>query len=293
MQPPVNEQLLDVFQKAVRDAFGFYARRLDVHLIEVCPWMFGFTYRSVQVTAGIYHGHRPSMMVKLRPDLTPAPLGTDDEFMMVLDWVEAFVTGKSFAPNMGSFRTSETMKSEVARMAGQFGTFAMPLLRSSQIDWTAIHSFIRDSIEARKMSEQQAQDRLDAAVRTLEANLELIDPILHNFCAANGFSSMSHAGCWPRRKVWAREDVDRSLDLTMDWSPPEFMERGFDPGIPWSLLATASLMEPPPGRILSTYVFRALPFSRIPKILAENLVEGLVRLRGTSRADILNKGRPW
>lgn|ERR1035437_6616512 len=131
-----------------------------------------------------------------------------------------------------------------------------------------------------------------ARIQAVEAKLADLDPILHVFCARTSYTFSSHVGVWPRRKVWVREEVDRTLDLTMDLSVPEVMERGFYPDMPWSLYATASVMLLPleSSRALSEYVFRGLPFSQLAEVLAARLEDGLVILRRITRDDVITKG---
>jgi hypothetical protein len=130
-----------------------------------------------------------------------------------------------------------------------------------------------------------------ARVQAVEAKLAELDPILHDFCARRGFTFSSHVGVWPRRKAWAREEVDRTLDLIMDLTVPEVMERGFYPDMPWTLCATASEMLPMPGRVLMEDVFHGLPFSQIADVLAARLEDGLVLLRKIKHEDIVARGQ--
>lgn len=130
-----------------------------------------------------------------------------------------------------------------------------------------------------------------ARIQAVEAKLAELDPTLHDFCTRNGYTFSSQVGVWPRRKVWARQEVDRTLDLVMDLTVAEVMERGFYPDMPWSLRATASLMLPLPGRMLSEDVFHGLPFSQLAQVLSARLEDGLVMLRQVSREDIIAKGQ--
>ena len=130
-----------------------------------------------------------------------------------------------------------------------------------------------------------------ARIEAVEAKLMELDPILHDFCARRGFTFSSQVGVWPRRRVWARAEVDRTLTLIMDLTVLEVMERGFYPDMPWSLVATASLMSPMPGRLLSENIFHGLPFSQIADVLAARLEDGLVRLRKITHDDIITKGQ--
>ncbi|HTY89347.1 MAG TPA: hypothetical protein VMB80_18000 [Candidatus Acidoferrum sp.] len=128
-------------------------------------------------------------------------------------------------------------------------------------------------------------------IQAVEAKLAELDPILQDFCTRRGFTFRSLVGVWPRRKVWARQEIDRTLDLIMDLTVPEVMERGFYPDMPWSLHATASVNLPLPGRFLSETVFQGLPFSQLAEILPVRLEDGLARLRQISREDIIARGQ--
>jgi hypothetical protein len=132
-----------------------------------------------------------------------------------------------------------------------------------------------------------------AKIQAVEAKLTELDPILHEFCSRRAFTFSSIIGCWPRRKVWARQDIDRVIDLTMDLTVPEFFVRGFQPNVPWSLCASASLpvSEDVPSRILRVDIFRHLPFSEIAGVLAARLEEGFRTLGRFTREDVLAKGK--
>src|SRR6185312_16263914 len=106
-----------------------------------------------------------------------------------------------------------------------------------------------------------------ARVDAIEAKLAELDPIIENFCARNGFrfNKRGEMRMWPRRGMWVREEIDRSIYLTMDLTVAEAMDRGFYPEMPWSLGVAASLpMETEPSaRILSTLVFQSVPYCQL------------------------------
>ena len=132
-----------------------------------------------------------------------------------------------------------------------------------------------------------------ARIQAVEDNLLKLDPIMHAFCTKNGYIFSSQVDLWPRRRVWAREEIDRTLALTMDLTVPEVMERGFHIGMPWSLYASASLPLSlhEPVRILSRDVFRSLPFSQLAEVLEARLADGLALLRRINREDIIARGQ--
>jgi hypothetical protein len=133
----------------------------------------------------------------------------------------------------------------------------------------------------------------EARVQAVESKLAELDPILRDFCTRNHFTLNIYVGVWPRRKLWARKEVDLALDLVMDLTVPEVLERGFYPEMPWSLSATASLSLPPPElcRFLTEDVFHGPPFSQLKHVLAAELDHGLVVMRRITREEIISKGK--
>ena len=135
-----------------------------------------------------------------------------------------------------------------------------------------------------------------ARVDAIEAKLTELDPIMQSFCARRSFrfSKMvdENRTLWPRRGMSAREDIDRLIHLTMDLTVAEVMERGFYPEMPWSLYAAATLPIAigQPTRILSTDVFRGVPYSRLAAVLGKGLEDGLSILRRLTREDVITKG---
>ena len=128
-------------------------------------------------------------------------------------------------------------------------------------------------------------------IQAVEAKLAELDPILHEFCARSDYTFSGYVGVWPRRKVWAREEVDRTLDLITDLTVPELMERGFYPEMPFTLIASASERSTIPGRVLIQDVFHSLPFAQLAAVLAARLEEGFVILRKIRQEDIVSLGQ--
>jgi hypothetical protein len=126
-------------------------------------------------------------------------------------------------------------------------------------------------------------------IELMETKLSELDPILIKFCSEHGYHLRSLIGVWPRRAVWTRNEIDRTLDLTMDLSVQSFLDRGFYPEMPWSLFATGSVRALP-AHFLSTDIFRALPFSSLSALLAKQLSNGLTILRHLTSEEIMAKG---
>jgi hypothetical protein len=138
-------------------------------------------------------------------------------------------------------------------------------------------------------SSGQISPEVSAKIHLMESKLVELNPILCRFCAEHGYTLSCHIGVWPRRKAWVREEIDRTLDLTMALTVQEFMDRGFYPQMPWSLYATASLPTLP-ARFLSVDVFRALSFSELPDVLASRLADGATILRSFTSEDVIARG---
>lgn len=120
-----------------------------------------------------------------------------------------------------------------------------------------------------------------ANVQAVEAQLAALEGTFADFCARHGYTFVRVVGVWPRRRAWWRGKVDRCFDLTMDWTVPEFMERGYSPDMPWSLHVTASFpdRDAQQARLLTAEVFRGLPLSALNDRLGAALEEGLATLQ--------------
>jgi hypothetical protein len=133
---------------------------------------------------------------------------------------------------------------------------------------------------------------ITAKIQAVEAKLSQLDPVLHRFCTKHNYTLSIHVGVWPRRKLWLREEIDRTLDLTMDLSVSEVMQRGFYPEMPWSLYATGSLPQIEGGTpFLTITIFHGLPFSTMAHQLEARLEDGFEILQGLKTNDIVARGK--
>ena len=132
-------------------------------------------------------------------------------------------------------------------------------------------------------------------VQAVEHNLALLDPVLHYFCRRHGYTFRGMVDLYPQRRAWRREEIDRCLDLTLDLTVSEVVERGFYPDMPWSLYASASLLPTvrEAARILSADVFRGVPYSQLATVLEPGLEDGLAMLRTFKRQDIIERGQTY
>ena len=132
-----------------------------------------------------------------------------------------------------------------------------------------------------------------ANVAAIESKLTELDEEFLQFCSRHGYTFSPIVQLWPRRRVWRRQGIDRSMDLTMDIGVQDVLDRGLYPELPWSLFASGSLL---PGsdrdiHILSRPVFEHVPFLRLASILADSLERGLRILNAMTETEILAQGQ--
>ena len=147
----------------------------------------------------------------------------------------------------------------------------------------------------RPLCAMSLSSEITARIQAVEAKLAELDPILHGFCTRRAYTFSSQVGVWPRRMVWAREEIDRTMALVMDLTVPEVMERGFYPEMPWSLRAGATLpiASNEPIRILNLDVFTSLQYSQLAGVLEARLEDGRAMLQKVTREDIIARGQVY
>ena len=132
-----------------------------------------------------------------------------------------------------------------------------------------------------------------ARVRSVNDKLAELEPILRTFCAHRGYAlrEPSDASLWPFRSALAHGEIHRCLDLNTDAKFLDILKRGFWREMPWSLYASAAGVAPrQPWRILTTALFRRLPFCDLASVLEQRLEEGFSILRQLTLQDVLARG---
>jgi hypothetical protein len=132
-----------------------------------------------------------------------------------------------------------------------------------------------------------------ARVRSVNDKLVELDPTLREFCAHSRYAlrEPADASLWPFRSALAHGDIYRCLDLSTDARFLDVLERGFWPEMPWSFYASAAGLAPgQPWRILTTALFRRLPFCELASVLAHRLEEGFCLLHQLTLQDVLARG---
>jgi hypothetical protein len=132
-----------------------------------------------------------------------------------------------------------------------------------------------------------------ARVRSVNDKLAEFEPILRKFCTHRGYAlrEPSDASLWPFRSVLAHGEIHHCLDLNTDAKFLDILKRGFWPEMPWSLYASAAGVAPgQPWRILTTALFRRLPFCDLASVLEQRLEEGFSILRQLTLQDVLARG---
>ncbi|HEV2209832.1 MAG TPA: hypothetical protein VG167_13720 [Verrucomicrobiae bacterium] len=145
-------------------------------------------------------------------------------------------------------------------------------------------------------------------VQSVARRLAELDSVFKAFCERRQYSFVADDQLWPNRRATAYSGIHRQLVLAMDITFVALLERGFYPGMPWSLCAMASLLFPgnvsprlarmptaaPLPASCPSVIFHLLdklPFSEIAVVLDEQLENGFSLLKDLSREDILAKGQ--
>jgi hypothetical protein len=131
-----------------------------------------------------------------------------------------------------------------------------------------------------------------ANVAAIESRLKELDHIFLQFCSRHGYTFSPTVELWPRRRVWRRQEIDRSMGLTMEVGVQDVLDRGFYPDLQWSFSASGSLLpgKDPETHVLSRPVFEHIPFSRLESLLQDGLERGLKMLNSMTEGEILTHG---
>jgi hypothetical protein len=134
-----------------------------------------------------------------------------------------------------------------------------------------------------------------ANVAAIESKLAELDDLFLQFCSRQVYRFSPIVQLWPRRRVWRRQEVDRCMDLTMDIGVQDVLDRGYHPGLPWSLYASGSVRPDavPDVHILSRPVFEHVPFSILASVLVDGLERGLQILNAMTETEILTQGQKF
>lgn len=130
-----------------------------------------------------------------------------------------------------------------------------------------------------------------AKIQEMENKLSALDSLFRKFCERNGYTVGSYKGVWPRLRSWRRTEIDRTFDLTMDLSVPEFHLGGFSPEMPWSLHVTASTLSIRERSVVTVAVFRGTAFSMLSEILPQSLESGLHAINAITADMIIARGK--
>lgn len=144
-------------------------------------------------------------------------------------------------------------------------------------------------------------------IASVEQQLAELDPIWETFCARREYQFKPGRELWPNRGALKNGKIDHKLALTMDIRFIEMLDKGFFPGMPWSLYAMAAIpfyedasrkrsqaASLPPFSlrpILTFELFRRRPFSELPETLEKELERAFLMLSEVTREDVLQKGQ--
>jgi hypothetical protein len=139
-----------------------------------------------------------------------------------------------------------------------------------------------------------AQDSPEAKAHlaAIDSKLAELDTLFLQFCSRQDYQFSRNLQIWPKRRVWRRKEIDRCMDLVMDISFQDALDRGFYPDFPWSFYACGSLLPgtDPEVHILSRPIFEHVPYHRLESILEDGLASGLKILNAMTESEILALG---
>src|SRR5215831_1486869 len=143
------------------------------------------------------------------------------------------------------------------------------------------------------MHYEQSSPQAKTNLAAIDARLTELDDIFLRFCSQHGYKLSRNLQIWPKRRVWRRDEIDRCLDLVMDVSFQDALDRGFYPEFPWSLYAQGSLHpgRDPDTRLSTLPVFEHVPYSQLSSVLEGGLAKGLQILNTLTQSQILTYGQ--
>ena len=129
---------------------------------------------------------------------------------------------------------------------------------------------------------------MERRIAEMDSRLSELDPVWLRFCDQRSYRFSPFTGICSRRSAWTRGDIDRVVYLSMIYSVPEFLERGFSVDMPWTLGISASLRPGDgPLRIFGEDIAVGFPFSVLEGDLPKWLEAAHKRLTCITRDDVL------
>lgn len=142
---PLAPEGMAAFQQAVEKHFGVVALNMNSKLERISPSLYGFATPYAIVTIGVYHGHSPSVCVKLREREPGEALGVCDGRDIGLGNVVSFLNPA--APASNPQQPYRTFDAEMSGLAADLTRYGREFLLSPSADWRGLREWLRRKIE--------------------------------------------------------------------------------------------------------------------------------------------------
>jgi hypothetical protein len=145
---PLPRKLMRAFRRSVEAHFTPVAVSFGSRLLRLSPSLYGFLTRYAVVTIGVYHGHFPAVVVKLRQRQPSDTLGVADGRDIGLGNIVAFLdpsVPRDERPD--EYWTDETLDAEARRHADDLLRYGRPFVTEPDADWKGLRSFVDQQIK--------------------------------------------------------------------------------------------------------------------------------------------------
>lgn len=139
---PLSPESMSAFQQAAEEYFGKAALEVNSTLERISPALYGFATPFAIVTIGVYHGHSPSVCVKLREREPGEALGVCDGRDIGLGNVVAYLN-----PAITPEPLYRTLDAEMMGLALDLGSYGRPFLLDPSADWIGLREWLSRKIE--------------------------------------------------------------------------------------------------------------------------------------------------
>jgi hypothetical protein len=139
---PLPPERVAAIQKSVEKYFGKVARDLNSKLEKILPWIYGFATPYAIVTVGVYHGHIPSVCVKLRQRELDEKVDVCDGKDIGLGNIVCFQD-----PNGWKLDPQEISDEELMNHAEILLEYGQNFLNSPNADWAGLREWLQQKNE--------------------------------------------------------------------------------------------------------------------------------------------------
>jgi hypothetical protein len=136
---------MSAFQQAVEKYFGKAALEVNSTLERISPALYGFATPFAIVTIGVYHGHSPSVCVKMREREPGEALGVCDGRDIGIGNVGAYLNPANAASKPEPLY--RTLDAEIMGLAADLASYGHAFLLDPSADWSGLREWLNHRIE--------------------------------------------------------------------------------------------------------------------------------------------------